>query len=321
MDRLDFYVELEITPQNQKKKFWQVCCGLLPTRLNLRNRKVDCVVACGLCDNEEESLFHLFIDCPVAKEAWKGVDWVWSQNSARDFYSQLQVEFKSRQNDDLRKLVWGCWGLWTERNVRVWQGVCMEPKFILLKTKIYFAGWEQAQKAAAVQVNQGSTNSSLWRRPHQRRVKLNVDAAVRDYHCGLGWILRNEAGDFIAGAAKTWQGKLSPWEAELVGIREALSWVKEQGWERVDVESDASRAIAEIKNGSCISTAGVIADDVRDLCSRMTDISFCFVRRSANRAAHGFAQVACSMSGCRIWMGVPPTFIIHVLNSDLININ
>ncbi|CAH9109350.1 unnamed protein product [Cuscuta europaea] len=195
------------------------------------------------------------------------------------------------------------------------------PDFIKFCADAFQSGWEQAQQTAIALANQGSTCTSLWRRPLQGRVKLNVDAAVRDYHCGLGWILRNEEGVFVAGAAKSWRGKLSPLEAELVGIREALSWVKEQGWERVDVELDAARAIAEIKNGSCISSAGVIAEDVRDLCSRMMDISFCFIRRSANRAAHGFAQVACSMSGCRIWIGDPPNFITHVLNSDLITIN
>lgn len=41
-----------------------------------------------------------------------------------------------------------------------------------------------------------------------------------------------------------------------------------------------------------------------------------FVRRSANSVAHLLATY--SMSGLREWVGVPPEFINHVLDSDII---
>ncbi|CAH9073294.1 unnamed protein product, partial [Cuscuta europaea] len=207
----------------------------------------------------------------------------------------VRAEFQRRSIEELQILVWGCWGIWGERNRRVWNGAVLASNQILLQTKFYVAGWDLAQLRESSAAGLGRMERTHWTKPEAGRVKLNVDAAVRADRCGLGWVLRNENGDFLACAAKVWQGRLSPWEAELIGIREALSWVLECGWNCVDVETDATRAMAEIQNGSSISAAGVVAEDVRDICTRISEVSFGHIRRSANKVAHGLAQTACSM--------------------------
>ncbi|CAH9087957.1 unnamed protein product, partial [Cuscuta epithymum] len=137
-----------------------------------------------------------------------------------------------------------------------------------------------------------------WRKPPHGRLKLNIDATIRGNRCGLGGLVSDDAGEFVAGFVKIWQGRLSPLEAELVGIREALSWIKEKGWDSVDVESDSLGAIKEILHGSSVSSLGVIAGDIREIRLLFADISFSHIRRSANMAAHELAQASCSMSDC-----------------------
>ncbi|CAH9137916.1 unnamed protein product [Cuscuta epithymum] len=190
---------------------------------------------------------------------------------------------------------------------------------VMLKAQFFVDGWGLAQQQGREQYIKVAAAANSLKRSLPGRLKLNVDAAVKEDGIGLGWLLRNKAGVFIEGASKLWFGRLSPWEAELVGIREALSWVKENGWDFIEVESDASKAISEIQGGSSISLVGIIAGDIRGLCYCFTEISFSQVRRSANRAAHVLAQASCSMSGCIFWNEFPYVFLTYVLNIDSIN--
>ncbi|CAH9110775.1 unnamed protein product [Cuscuta europaea] len=248
--------------------------------------------------------------------AWELIGWSWSASPAQSFLEQIWAKFEAWKEDDLCMLVWVCWGLWCELNNRTWNGVISDPKQILVNTRMYLDGWRLAQQPVGRESNIGRAANSAWRKPSPVRYKLNVDAAVREKICGLGWVLRNDAGNFVTGVGKAWHGVLSPLEAELIGIREALSWMKERGWDCIQVESDSSGAVTEVLQESSVSLAGI--GDIREISSGFTDISFSHIRWSANRATHELAKVACSMPDCIYWDDLPP-FTIHVLNSDSLN--
>ena len=97
----------------------------LPTADNLRKRGMVMVNRCCLCKTAEESVDHLLIHCPVAKEMWDnvlslfGVSWVmpchvrglidcWLRGLVRHQYSLIW------------KAIPHClmWCLWRERNMR-----------------------------------------------------------------------------------------------------------------------------------------------------------------------------------------------------------
>ncbi|CAH9090018.1 unnamed protein product [Cuscuta epithymum] len=94
-------------PPKIKLFFWQLCCGLLPTRVNLRSRGVDCVMEYGLCGEEVESSSHLFVKCPISKEAWKEIGWAWASCSDDDLLGVVKAEFQTRTEKELHKMVWG----------------------------------------------------------------------------------------------------------------------------------------------------------------------------------------------------------------------
>ncbi|CAH9141770.1 unnamed protein product [Cuscuta epithymum] len=144
---------------------------------------------------------------------------------------------------------------------------------------------------------------------------------MRSDRCGLGWCLRNSEGQFVAGASKPCPGVLTALGAELVSIREALSWLKEYGITSPEIESDAVGAVTEIQEVSSCSLVGLLRDDIRDLTDSFSFISFCHVRRSANKPAHLLAREACSLSDMQLWVDFPPDFIVSAFANDLININ
>ncbi|CAH9107109.1 unnamed protein product, partial [Cuscuta epithymum] len=81
--------------------------------------------------------------------------------------------------------------------------------------------------------------AQVWRLPKPGWCKMNVDAARDHTGSWFGWAVHNSSGDFVGGGIKSGRGSCSSLEADLLSIREALSWIKDQGWDFVEVESDA----------------------------------------------------------------------------------
>ncbi|CAH9106684.1 unnamed protein product [Cuscuta europaea] len=167
----------------------------------------------------------------------------------------------------------------------------------------------------------GGQSNALWCKPGPGCWKLNVDAASGVHNGGIGWCLRDEEGEFIAGAARKLPGSLTPLMAELVDIREALRWLKDFGGSSVEVGSDSLRAISEILNGSSCSAVGLLREDISDLANFYSNISFSHVKRSANKPAHLLARAARSSLDSQFWFNYPPSFIVSALANDLINAN
>ncbi|KAL4582374.1 hypothetical protein LXL04_006921 [Taraxacum kok-saghyz] len=54
---------------------WRAVLNRLPVKSELKRRQVTLPeYVCGLCRVEEETCSHLFLNCPWAKEVWRGVD-------------------------------------------------------------------------------------------------------------------------------------------------------------------------------------------------------------------------------------------------------
>ncbi|CAH9141428.1 unnamed protein product [Cuscuta epithymum] len=91
----------------------------------------------------------------------------------------------------------------------------------MARAKCFVSGWCQAQFEKRKSAAAAGSFFPNWRRLAPGRLKLNVDAAIRPDHCGLGWCLRDEEDNFVAGKALPWRRMLSSLVAELIGIREA----------------------------------------------------------------------------------------------------
>ncbi|CAH9059068.1 unnamed protein product [Cuscuta epithymum] len=116
------------------------------------------------------------------------------------------------------------WGLWQARNEKTWQG----------KVWCEAGSWKE-------QRHSGKDGSWLQQCTHSYLVMEGTgNAPAMGTGCrGFGWVVRDSSREFVKGAAKCWTAECSPRESEIIGIREALTWLCNQGWDRVDVESDA----------------------------------------------------------------------------------
>jgi hypothetical protein len=59
-----------IVPTAVKNFAWRACHEVLPTRANLRIRKIVEVAICPCCEVAEETLIHTIWACPTAQDVW-----------------------------------------------------------------------------------------------------------------------------------------------------------------------------------------------------------------------------------------------------------
>nr|GMD98074.1 uncharacterized protein LOC109154289 [Ipomoea batatas] len=112
------------------------------------------------------------------------------------------------------------------RNDKVWNGKSVNPGNIVESTKRYLADW----KSIVGGVDDDNPNSrnkpdQRWEKPLPGYLKLNTYASVdpQSNITGYGWMLRNDAGQFVVVASIPGRGTFTPREAEAIAIREALT--------------------------------------------------------------------------------------------------
>ena len=178
----------------------------------------------------------------------------------------------------------------------------------------------QAAKKQLYDVNDdghGLVHGALcWEKPKFGWVKCNVDAAVfaSQGRIGFGCVIRNSEGCFLAAQCAGMAGSFGAREAEALGIREALNWIKEMRFPCVIIEMDCLQVFQALaKEFTGPNGFGLIIEDCRALVKSIGEVQFSFVCRSANFAAHSVARVASSLSGPQEWNIVPPLWLLNNL--------
>jgi len=70
-------------PQRIKVFLWRVLRGVLPTRMRLQDKGVQCTDSCPFCETNYENDWHVFIGCDEAKIVWISAGrWHLVQNAA-----------------------------------------------------------------------------------------------------------------------------------------------------------------------------------------------------------------------------------------------
>ncbi|XP_019158568.1 PREDICTED: uncharacterized protein LOC109155338 [Ipomoea nil] len=215
--------------------------------------------------------------------------------------------------------VMACWAIWSGRNDSVWNDIVFNSSVFIQRAFSFLEGWLSA--------NAMGTDHSVadpvvrWMRPWQGWYKLNSDASLDQgtNRMGLGWVIRDDPGRFMAAKNMILDGFYRVKEAEAMGLREALSWLKGTGMGGVEIEMDSQVLFHAIRSAAFNSAFGLLVDDIKNLASDIGDVEFNCVRRSANSAAHTLARAVFSMSDCGEWLDSPPSFLVNVLEADLMN--
>nr|GMC64734.1 uncharacterized protein LOC109164833 [Ipomoea batatas] len=310
--------KLKILPK-AKNLIWRACTDCLPSAEALWKKFVPCRLGCIHNDSEIESTLHIFSECEMARSCYRVANLRIKVEGFNTFKDWLGHNLSILCIEDQNLLAMLCWAIWEARNQKLWKNITSTPHTIVEGARSLWRNWVEAQNLQPSSAQPHPAQVCRWKNPQSGWIKANVDAALdgnRNW-MGLGCVLRDEDGNFIAALCTPWKGKLLAKEAEALGVREALSWIKQLNYTHVEVEMDAANVLHEINHPQGFSPVKVLIHDVKEIARSVPHVIFSFVKRSANRVAHELARAACSMSECNVWFHDPPPIIIDSLRWDL----
>uniref|UniRef100_A0A803PHA9 Reverse transcriptase domain-containing protein n=1 Tax=Cannabis sativa TaxID=3483 RepID=A0A803PHA9_CANSA len=164
-----------------------------------------------------------------------------------------------------------------------------------------------------------SNGREHWVKPFLTKFKINVDGALFDAEnrFGIGVIIRDGEAKMVEAFSKSKIGNVSPEVAEVIGVKEALSWIKQKDLSDVEIETD-SVVVVQAINGSVQmpSQFGLLIQDCQSLISELNNVFVSFVKRSANRAVHCIARRSCFMSDCIYDEFSAPSDLLSIVRDD-----
>ncbi|XP_057780078.1 uncharacterized protein LOC130998683 [Salvia miltiorrhiza] len=208
------------------------------------------------------------------------------------------------------------WQIWRDRNAMIWQHTVPVPSRSVLCAAAARTDWKLAQ---TLPLQKATAPASVvcvgWHSMPQGSIKCNVDAAffAEDQSMGIGIAIRNHEGDFVIGKSIKLPGRRSVVEGELLGIKEALSWIKELSYGRGCLESDSKRVCDLINSGERNRLElGVIVSICKQDLLELSDFTICFVGRNRNGIAHCLAKAARDIFTHHVWNEPPSSVVGHL---------
>lgn len=307
--------KLKILPK-VKNMLWRACTDCLPTAEALWKKFVPCRLECIHNDADMESTLHIFAECGVARACFRvaklniqleGFTLNIQLEGFTDFKEWFGHNLSSLCTEKQIMLAMLCWALWEARNQKIWNNINLTPRAIVEGARSLWTSWSEAQVQPPKSSQPSFDRQCKWKKPQSGWIKANVDASLKTSmnRMGFGCVLRDENGSFIAAKCTPWKGNFQVKEAEAIGVREALSWIKQLGYSYVEVEMDAANVLQEINHPFMFSPSSILIHDIKEIARSIPQANFSFVKRSANTVAHELARAACSMSECNVWFFNP----------------
>lgn len=127
---------------------------------------------------------------------------------------------------------------------------------------------------------------------------------------GIGFIIRDHAGETVAMMCANKGYVTDPTLAEALGVLQAADLVRQLDMHRVTLEGDALSIVQAMqKEGECCSAFGQVVNDAKEMMSRCQSRAVQHVNRTANESAHCLAKIALMMDENRLWRGDFPSCI------------
>ncbi|KAF7826343.1 ribonuclease H [Senna tora] len=160
---------------------------------------------------------------------------------------------------------------------------------------------------------------SKWRKPSIPWVKANSDGAVckRTGLAGCGGILRDHEGVWISGFMAN-IGNSSVLNAELWGILYSLKVAWDKGYQKVEVECDASMAIKAILEPECSTSVNhPTVCSIKAMLERDWEVRIKPIKRAINTCADRLAKESLSHTLGFALLDTAPQWLYKEIAKDM----
>ncbi|XP_060961034.1 uncharacterized protein LOC133031530 [Cannabis sativa] len=173
------------------------------------------------------------------------------------------------------------WRIWLARNDVLWSNKSTKVSEVIRSAKTNLDTWKNAQSKDLIPLlNVNFSNGrEHWMKPVTTNSNRFPASKIALSTLILSLVVR-----------------VSPEIAEVVGVKEALSWIKLRNLYDVEIETD-SLVVVQAINGSVQmpSQFGLLIQDCQMLLSALHNVFISFVKRSANKVAYCIVRWFCFM--------------------------
>ncbi|OVA10490.1 Reverse transcriptase zinc-binding domain [Macleaya cordata] len=321
------------------KKFWRIkipyrvqlfvlkaAVNAIPVREILSQRIHLESVLCPFCQDQPESIMHIFLQCPCTRRVW----------NISNLYSYVNL-FNGTDIRDWLRFWLGChpyssteekvqkfpliacimWSIWVGRNNLIHNARTDSHETILNRAMHLFPN-KNPQRDSITQATPAGNRTLSWSPPPPGWTKFNTDGAWDHISNkgGAGLVVRNHAANFLYAAASH-SCFISAEEAEIRGIWLAVKKAWEMNYKKVLIESDVEVVIDQINAGNFAGTwsTDALLQDIKNWKSNFENISFRFVPRCCNSVAHDLAHWGKTTMLDMFWAS-PPIWLMPALGRD-----
>ncbi|KAM6577068.1 hypothetical protein CsatB_028905 [Cannabis sativa] len=309
-------------PPKIKNLIWRGGTNCLSTKVQLITKRVDVDSLCPVCGLHNETIMHALVYCSTASQYWEKAAIQLPLQQGTSFVDWCVTVFNTATVETRKLFCTLCWALWSARNDKVWKNKDTNASFIFAFATCYLDQWKSAQTPYLETSRTGllaGDGLDRWCAPNVNEIKVNVDASIfgssQDY--GYGIVARDEHGYMLEGVSRLCHGNIRPELAEAIGVREALSWIKDKQWLNVILETNCLVVVQAIRSPiHRISFFGDVIKECQNLLMRLRGVTISFVKRSANLVAHVIAKAAISYPDRIFSMGDVPTDMLPFLVAE-----
>ncbi|KAL0400959.1 UNVERIFIED_CONTAM: putative mitochondrial protein [Sesamum latifolium] len=130
-----------------KTFMWRLCMGALPTLENLGRRKLGIVTLCPICDSQVETVTHIFLQCPFARQIWalSCIPWKclseWNQG-VENWIMQVVREVSVVDKDRFFTL---CWIIWQKRCKKLMENRQLDPMSTWREAEVLLESYQRVK--------------------------------------------------------------------------------------------------------------------------------------------------------------------------------
>lgn len=225
------FVWKEATSPKLKLFLWKLARGALPLVSSLQTRGIDTAGRCPHC-NELETAVHLFFLCPLVKKVWEIAPFRSCPSFPTDptlhdcFTIMSMLVCLPPTGISTNLTSWLLWGIWTARNLLLFENRAVQAKVTMEKAVIYAWEWLLVQAAATKRPVQNQGITELPSLPPNVAM-CEVDAVwLPSLRAGLGWCFKQTSTNLYTEGARSLESVSSPLMAEALAMRAAIQDAK-----------------------------------------------------------------------------------------------
>jgi ribonuclease HI len=289
-----------------KLLIWRIATGILPTKINLALKLGYGDTRCPLCLEHDETLDHLFFQCPVSRAIWFGTTWsihssLLSCTSYQDIINVIckpslplvvpgdKVALRDQTSIQFA-LILEC--IWNLRNHVIFNdhkiNILATIKALELRIVDHMRTLENTSK-------ESENLLKPWRALNLGTIKINVNAALSPHKASLAAVARDQTGSILNICADHYD-MLDPIMAEAKAICWGLELALAESFTNIAIQSDSKSCIDALSNHAnlCSWKITTLISSAIQLAFKFESCVFLWVRREANQVTDTIAKVAIS---------------------------